>query len=87
MITRVCTFCNEVKPLTDYGVNTTSRDGYQVRCKKCLAMIAVQRRLMAPRSSDKIRVRKTAVDFMVIDSNELLQSIGADLINQSKADY
>lgn len=33
---KVCTKCNEMKPMDDYHLNRKSADGHQSRCKKCI---------------------------------------------------
>jgi len=34
---KLCSTCNEIKPIGEYSKNKTRKDGYQHRCKKCIS--------------------------------------------------
>ena len=61
--TKACTFCNEVKPLTEFYRRTRSCDGHAWHCKKCSRIIKNERGYDAAyriKHSEKLRAQQIA---------------------------
>lgn len=61
---RVCTKCNEPKPLSEYFKGAGYKDGYRRRCKTCMNREGVQReKKLRSRTCEKCGLLKPAIDF------------------------
>lgn len=54
---KICTKCNTEKPLEQYGVDKTTKDGYRYSCKECYN---AQQREYARNNKDLIKFRNAA---------------------------
>ena len=74
-----CTLCGTTKPMSDFSVHTTASDGKQSRCRACINTVMKKRRRegmdLHNASLRTHKARKTALDYLIEDSNRFLQTL------------